>query len=83
MDQQQSMIDNQAAQAQQATDGVSEPYNKDKAQLMEKMRQFDEKLRLDREKLNRQDLLNNNKINLEMEKLKIQAKQKQQQSNSK
>ena len=31
MDQQQSMIDNQAAQAQQATDGVSEPYNKDKA----------------------------------------------------
>ena len=50
---------------------------------MEKMRQFDEKLRLDREKLNRQDLLNNNKINLEMEKLKIQAKQKQQQSNSK
>jgi hypothetical protein len=50
---------------------------------MEKMRQFDEKLRLDREKLNRQDLLNNNKINLEMEKLKIQAKQKQQQNNSK
>ena len=47
------------------------------------MRQFDEKLRLDREKLNRQDLLNNNKINLEMEKLKIQAKQKQQQSNNK
>ena len=41
------------------------------------------KLRLDREKLNRQDLLNNNKINLEMEKLKIQAKQKQQQNNSK